>query len=63
MTTRTRLKLATIAFFAVLATAWAKHFFPGISTELTIVAVANVGAYIWADTKRPSDNGGHDGQA
>jgi len=59
MNNKTRMKAALIGFFGVIITAWAKHWFEGISESLVITAAGLITAYIAGDTFRSSkpDNG------
>jgi hypothetical protein len=47
--------VAMVAFFAVLVTAWAKHWLPGISEPLVGVAAGLAGTYIAGESWRPSN--------
>jgi hypothetical protein len=50
---RTRFKLAVISLGLTFALALAKNWCPGISVELVIAGLVNIGVYIWGETKRP----------
>jgi hypothetical protein len=54
MNNKTRLKATLIGFFAIIITAWARHWLEGISESLVVTAAGLIGAYIAGDTFRSS---------
>ena len=55
MSKRTRLKFAMIAFFVLIVVAILKHWLPGISDAVLLMATGTPLVYILGDTFRKSD--------